>query len=99
MSGTPVGTYLPVSGDITTALVIRKDDLSVISVYFATSMMNTNYIVKIYIQGTGSEITADSAIFCPVFRVQDANNFWISIAEEGGGQNLKVHLEVVSLDY
>jgi len=97
--GTPVGTNLSYGGDITAALVINQANFSTISVYFATSMLNTNYIVKTYIQSIGSDTSADAAIFCPVFRVIDANNFWISLKDEAGTQNLRVHLEVVSLDY
>ena len=99
VEGTSVGTNLTCGGDITSATVTNQANVSTVSVYFATSMITANYIVKIYVQSVGSEITADAACFCPVFRVIDASNFWISIKEEGGTQNLRFHLEIVSLDY
>ena len=98
--GTAVGTNLTCGGDITVALVLTTADYSTISVYFATSMINTNYIVRICIQSIGSNAAADAAILYPTFKPIDATNAYISIREPfGTGQNLKFHLEVVSLDY
>ena len=100
VNGTPVGTYLSVGGDITQAVVLRQVDVSVVSVYF-TSMINTNYIVKIHVQSTGADQNLDAGGGCPTFRAVSATNAYIGIKELGeqGTQNLRFHLEVVSLDY
>jgi hypothetical protein len=100
VTGTAVGTNLTCGGDITAAVVLTVNDYSTVSVYFATSMINTNYIVKICIQSQGINAAADAAILYPTFRAIDATNAYISIREPfGTGQNLKFHLEIVSLDY
>jgi hypothetical protein len=99
VQGTPVGTNLSVGGDITAAVVISQENFSGISVYFATSMITTNYIVRIHVQSAGSDQESDTSIFCPTFRVISPTNIYINIREQGGFQNLRVHLEVVSLDY
>ena len=100
INDTIVGTYLPVSGDINIALVIRQIDISIISVYF-TSMITNNYIVKAYIESTGSDPNLDAGGACPTFKVISPTNAHIAIKEVGevGAQNIKIHLEVVSLDY
>jgi len=99
VEATPVGTNLTRGGDIASATVTNQVNVSIVSVYFTTSMINTNYIVKIHVQSAGSDISADAAIFCPTFRIIDASNVWISIKDEAGTQNLRFHLEAVSLDY
>lgn len=100
INDTIVGTYLPVGGDITQALVTRQIDISIISVYF-TSMITNNYIVKAYIESTGSDPNLDAGGACPTFKVISPTNAHIAIKEVGevGEQNIKIHLEVVSLDY
>ena len=100
VSGTAQGTTLTCGGDITSATVsVLTSTYSTISVTFATSMINTNYIVKIFIEGLGVD-ASDSAILYPTFRIINATNTYITIREPfGTGQNLKFHLEVVSLDY
>ena len=99
VQGTPVGTNLTVSGDITAALVIAQENFSGISVYFATSMITTNYLVRIHVQSAGADQESDTSIYCPTFRVISPTNVYINIREVGGAQNIIVHLELVSLDY
>jgi hypothetical protein len=101
INDTIIGTNLPVSGDITVTLVLRQVDVSIVSVYFATSMITNNYIVKAYIESTGSDPNLDAGGACPTFKVISPTNAHIAIKEVGevGAQNIKIHLEVVSLDY
>ena len=100
VTGTAVGASLTCGGDITSAVILTITDYSTVSVFFATSMINTNYIVRICIESKGSNAAADAAILYPTFRAISATNAYISIREPfGANQNLKFHLEVVSLDY
>jgi hypothetical protein len=97
---TPIGTVLNRSGDIISATVINQVNVSVVSVYLATSMISNNYMVKIYIEGIGLDMNLDSTILCPTFRVISPTNLYINIKEfQTVVQGLKFHLEVVSLDY
>ena len=100
-NGTTVGTNLTCGGDVTSAVILTITDYSSVSVYFATSMINTNYIVKIHVQSLNTtDPHLDAACFNPVFRIIDATNVYINIKEFVQGiQNLRFHLEVVSLDY
>jgi hypothetical protein len=101
VGGTPVGTNLVCGGDITAAVVINTVDVSIVSVTFATSMINTNYMVRTHVQSTGADQNLDAGGGCPTFRAISSTNAYIGIKELGeeGAQNLRVHLEVVSLDY
>lgn len=102
VQGTPIGTNLSFGGDVTAAVIVNTAVYSAISVYFATSMITANYIVKIYIESIardGDWQSNNASILFPVFRVIDSNNAWIYIKEIQGIQNLKFHVEAVSLDY
>lgn len=100
-NGTTVGTNLTCGGDVTSAVIVNTSDYSSVSVYFATSMINTNYIVKIHVQSLNTtDPHLDAACSNPVFRIIDATNVYINIKElTGGTQNLRFHLETFSLDY
>ena len=102
VQGTVIGTNLNIGGDITSATVINTAIHSTISVFFATSMITANYIVKIYIESiptNNQQISDNASILFPVFTVIDSNNVWIYIKDIQGVQNLKFHVEAVSLDY
>jgi hypothetical protein len=100
VQGASVGTNLDCSGDITSAILITVVDYSTINVFFAESMLNTNYMIRIHIESQGVNPFNDAAILYPIFKVITANNAYISIREPFTSiQNLKFHLEVVSLDY
>ncbi len=100
VQGASVGTSLDRGGDITSATIITVTDYSTISVFFDTPMLNTNYMVKTHIESKGENPFYDAAILYPIFKVITANNVYISIREPFTSiQNLKFHLEVVSLDY
>jgi|694.fasta_scaffold127471_2 hypothetical protein len=100
VQGTSVGTNLTCFGDITAATVIQSANVSSVSVYVATSMLNTNYMVRIHIQSIGTDNNQDATILCPTFITVSPTNFYINIKEPtGASQNLRFHLEVVSLDY
>ena len=92
--------YLTCSGDITSAYVTSTGGLTSIDVYIQTSMENTNYMVKIYPESQAEEYYYDAAVLSPVFRIITQERFLVVIREaDPGFQNLKFHLEVVSLDY
>lgn len=82
------------SGDITSAVASTRSILCTM----ANTMPSINYLVKIYIQSLGSD-GLDSRITCPSFKVVSTSQFNIVIDEVTSGvQQLKIHLEVISLD-
>jgi len=90
---------LTVGGDVLSAVAYLSSG-SYVTVTFATSMINTNYFIRISIQSLGADAANDDLILCPVFRVISATTAEIWIRETASvGQNLRFHLEVVSLDY
>ena len=101
VNGTAIGTNLTCGGDVTLAVIVNTANYSSVSVYFATSMINTNYIVKIHVQSLNTtDPHLDAACFNPVFRIIDATNVHINIKEfVSGTQNVRIHLETFSLDY
>ena len=88
---------LTVGGDISSAVASVPSDSKVL-VTFATSMINTNYFIRINIQSMG-DANADNDIYCPVFKILTATTAEIYIREISGAQNLRFHLEAISLDY
>ena len=92
--------YLTCSGDITSAYVTSIGGLTSIDVYIQTSMENTNYMVKIYPESQATDYFYDASVLTPIFKITTQQRFLILIREADGGiQNIKFHLEVVSLDY
>ena len=89
---------LTVGGDITSAIATVSSG-SYITVTFATSMIDTNYFIRTSLQSMGTT-TIDDLAFCPVFKVLTATTAEIWIREStGGAQNLRFHLEAISLNY
>jgi len=86
-------------GDLTYANATTNNG-TCITVSFATDMLNTNYIIKIYIQGEGTNGYDDAWLLCPIFKILSSTTAEIWIREPSNStQTIKFHLEVVSLDY
>lgn len=99
VGGMTTGASLPVSGDITSAIIQNSGQANntQIKMTMANPMDNTNYFVRIHIQSEGT-FNLDNDILFPVFRPSTNTEFQILIAELGGTvQNLKFHFEVVQL--
>lgn len=92
---------LGVSGNITgaSASILSGSEGSNILVTMANSMGNTNYVVKHSIQSLGNA-SSDTNIYPIVFSVVSATQFRLYLKETSSHtvQNLRVHLEIVSLD-
>ena len=90
---------LSVFGDIISANAVN-DFASIITVNFATSMNDNNYMIKIFAESMGTDVYRDVAIFCPIFKIINSSSAKIIFKEPyNESQNIKVHLEVVSLNY
>ena len=94
-----------VFGNISAALVNSSEPSSggdwnstTYLVTMANTMTNTNYFVRASLESLGT-ITLDNDCLTPVIKKISATQFYLSIqALALGVQNLKVHLEVISLD-
>jgi hypothetical protein len=90
---------LTVSGDITSAIAVALTGDSVITVTMANAMPSTNYFVRAHLQSLRANINDDDDICAPAFKPITTTVFTIAFREmEAIDQNLRVHLEVVSLD-
>lgn len=98
VNGTPVGTFLTCSGDISSAQVTSTaTGESIVLVTFAHAMTGVNFKVNSSIESAGN-ISFDNDIGSPVFKPLTSTTFSWSIVEITSSiQNLKVHLEVVQL--
>ena len=88
---------LTVGGDIASAVASIPSD-SKILVTFTTSMIDTNYFIRISVQSMGDG-NLDNDIYHPVFKILTATTAEIWIKEFGGAQDLRFHLEAISLNY
>jgi hypothetical protein len=89
------GVSLTVSGDIDTAVGAT---LNRVLVTLSTSMPSTNYYVRFYVESLGTS-NLDAQTACPMFQKINSSQFYYIQAETGSAtQNLKVHVEVISLD-
>jgi len=88
-----------VSGDISSAVASTLGtDGTKLLVTMANAMANTNYLVKIYVQGQSASLIMDNNVCVPVFKPISITQFEIGLAETvAEGQNLKLHLEVQQL--
>lgn len=96
--GVSVGS-MAVGGNITSAVASTLgSDGTKILVTVANAMANTNYLVKIYVQGQSASLISDNNVCVPVFKPLSTTQFEIGLAETvPEGQNLKLHLEVQQL--
>ena len=90
---------LVVSGNIISAVASESGNNSSVLVTMQNSMGNTNYKVKIDIESLSGSIYTDNTISAPIFKKVSATQFQVGIREFASeGQDLKIHLEVISLD-
>lgn len=91
-----IGYSYPVSGDIDSAVIsVITGAGRVIDVSLSSDMVNSDYIVRQYIQSLGN-IEGDNDIKTLVFKVIDKSSFQIYVEETNEGiQNIKVHLEII----
>jgi hypothetical protein len=88
-----------VSGDIVSAIASDLlPDGTKLTVTMANAMDDTNYLVKIYVQGVSSNIGLDNNVCTPVFKPLTTTTFEIGLAQAfAENQNLKLHIEVKQL--
>ena len=91
---------LTVSGNITSAIAsVPQAGRSIIIVNMANSMGNTNYKVDHSVQSLSSGINTDNNLSGGVFKPISATQFQIAFAEvDNRVQNLRIHLDIISLD-
>lgn len=99
ISGLNISTSstLTVSGNVVSA-VINDAPNTIITVTVQNAMPSMNYIVKSYVESMGN-LDVDNVAGNVVFKKINTTSFQISVTEyENVTQNLKIHLEVISLD-
>jgi len=91
---------LGVSGNITSVTAsVPSSGNSIIIVNLANSMGNTNYKVDSSVQSLGASLNSDNDVSKGVFKPISATQFQIAFREiDGEVQNLRVHIDVISLD-
>ena len=89
---------LSIFGDITSANA-ANDFASIVTINFATSMNDNNYMIKIFPESMGT-MYQDVASLCPMFKIINSSSAYIIFKEPyNETQSIKVHLEIVSLNY
>ena len=90
---------LTCSGDISAATAVALTGDSVVTVTMANAMANLNYKVNVSLQSLRSNINDDDDVCMPAWKPISTTQFTIAFREmEAIDQNLRVHLEVISLD-
>jgi hypothetical protein len=94
------GINLPVtSGTVTSSgdISIATGTGSGILVTLSTAMPSTNYKVRFDVESLGG--ANDDQVLCPSFRKVSTTQFYLIVSEPGNfTQNLRFHIEVISLD-
>tara|TARA_R110000868_G_scaffold54268_1_gene169892 strand:+ start:6464 stop:6898 length:435 start_codon:yes stop_codon:yes gene_type:complete len=89
------GVSLTVSGDIDTAVGATNKR---VLVTLTTPMPTLNYYVRFYVESLGVS-DQDGQVACPMFqKISTTQFYYIQLETAGSPQNLKVHVEVISLD-
>jgi hypothetical protein len=99
-SGLNVGSTgtLPVSGQITNAVLTSSGPDSFITCTMSVAMSNTNYYVRSFVQGESASLDTDNDITQILFKTISTTQFQISVREiSSNSQSLKIHLEVIQL--
>jgi hypothetical protein len=99
VGNTPIipGTFTT-SGDISSA--VCSSTTTGILCTMDNEMPNTNYLVRLHVQSLGT-LSSDAQIMCPVFSTESTTQFRFHIYEIGTviyTQNIKINVEVISLD-
>jgi hypothetical protein len=89
------GASVSVSGDIATAVGATNNR---VLVTLTTPMPTSNYYVRFYVESLGVS-NQDAQVACPMFQKVDSSSFYYIQAETGNiTQDLRIHVEVISLD-
>ena len=83
------------SGDISSA--VCSTVATGILCTMANAMPSTNYLVRLHIESLGT-LASDGVLFPPVFSIVSTTQFRFTVIEYSGSQNIKMHVEVISLD-
>lgn len=99
ISGLNISTpgTLTTGGNILTATITDAPN-TIINITVQNAMPSMNYMVKGYVESMGN-LDVDNVVGNVVFKKINTTSFQISVTEyENVTQNLKIHLEVISLD-
>lgn len=96
-STTPIGTSVPVSGDLVSALVsANTNDGEEYTITLANSMDDMNYQVRLSVESLGGSIDDDNNLQEFVWKKISTTSFKILIEQtDSGPDNIKVHIEVI----
>lgn len=92
---------LTVSGALSATASVLSANTSKIVVVFntATPMPNTNYYVRLFVQGLSATPNQDSAISTPIFANQTTTQFEVYIKDNiTTTQNIRIYFEAIPLD-
>lgn len=98
-ANTPVGTGFPVSGELASAVVFRRDgDATGVTITLSTPMDNFDYFVAQYVESLG-DIRTDSTGFVNLtFKKVSTSQFQVYFQERDGRvQNTRIHLTIEQL--
>lgn len=99
----PTGSLgtLTVYGALSATASVLSTNTSKIVVVFntATPMPNTNYYVRLFVQGLSVNLNQDSAISTPIFANQTTTQFEVYIRDNITiTQNIRIYFEAIPLD-
>ena len=92
---------LTVSGALSATASVLSANTSKIVVVFntATPMPNTNYYVRLFVQGLSLNLNQDSAISTPIFANQTTTQFEVYVKDNvTTTQNIRIYFEAIPLD-
>jgi hypothetical protein len=92
---------LTVSGALSATASVLATNTSKIVVVFntATPMPNTNYYVRLFVQGLSVNPNQDSAISTPIFANQTTTQFEVYVKDNvTTTQNIRIYFEAIPLD-
>lgn len=92
---------LTVSGALSATASVLSANTSKIVVVFntATPMPNTNYYVRLFVQGLSATPNQDSAISTPIFANQTTTQFEVYVKDNvTTTQNIRIYFEAIPLD-
>jgi len=96
--GNSSGSLSSKGGDCTSAVATAGTHISQVVVTMANAMANTNYNVRLTVQGMSSDPSNDENITCPIFVPINQTQFSFRITETIAlTQNLRIHFEVIQL--
>lgn len=92
---------LTVSGALSATASVLSANTSKIVVVFntATPMPNTNYYVRLFVQGLSAAPNQDAGVSAPIFANQNTTQFEVYIRDNiTQTQNIRIYFEAIPLD-